>query len=1056
MTGRAGYLRTPAISGDTLYFACEDDLWSVPADGGRAHRLTAGPGEARRPRISPDGTEIAFVGTDDGPAEVYVMPAEGGRPRRLTYQAGRCVTVGWHPHTGEVLYATDAEQPSGFGARLFSVPPAGGPARPLRLGPADTIAFGDGGVVVGRNTADPARWKRYRGGGTGELWYAEQEAGPFTRLVALPGNVADPCWAGGRVHFISDHEGIGNVYSCLPDGTDLRRHTGHHDHYARGLTTDGTRLVYTAGARLHLLDALGARPVEVDLGGAAPQRGRRFAPAGEYLDGARLSPDGTRLAVTARGKAFTFEHWSGPVRGHGSADGVRYRLLRWLAGGRQLVAVAADESPDERIVLMAAEGGEDTSVLVSGGVGHITELAASPVSGLVAFATSRQRVWLVDTADVLPRPRLLDASKHERIEDLAWSPDGRWLAYTFPESPRTSSIKLADTASGRTHRVTEPVVRDARPAFDPSGRYLYFLGQRDLTPELDQVQFDVGFPFGSRPYLITLRAGEESPFEARTAVPGAALPATGGDGRVEVDLDGISRRVAAFPVPEGRYSDIAALPGRVLLLSVPLAAPDPAHPDAGAEGTVTLVDLRSGRVTAGCLGPVDELHVRGDVVLHRTDSRLRVLRADAAGDPPDGEEPGPATGWVDLGRVKVPFDPSAEWRQMFREAWQLQREGYWDAGMSGLDWDAVYDRYAPLAELVSCRAELSDLIWELHGELGTSHAFERGGEYRAGPDEAQGFLGVDWDTSADGSQWRIARILRGDAWNPKAGSPCARLGADIRAGDAVVAVNGRRVGPAGPGELLVGQADREVELTLRRAGAAEHRVVVRACAGEARARYLDWAEGNRAYVRAVSGERLGYLHVPDMTRAGYADFVRGFLTELDRDGLIVDVRFNTGGHVSPLLLDRLARRRTGTEHGRWSGPAPYPTESPRGPMATLLNEHTGSDGEIFAHVFRALGLGPLIGRRSWGGVIATWPRHRLVDGTVTTQPEFRYRFGDAGGSLENHGVEPDLAVVPAPDRLLPGEDDQLAAAVAHLLAELGSPSDELPAPRAALLLPQVP
>jgi tricorn protease len=1051
-----GYLRFPTIHLDTVVFACEDDLWSVPARGGAARRLTAGVSEAGRPRLSPDGELVAFVGADDGPTEMYVLPLAGGPARRLTFQAARCVPVGWRPGSRDIVYASTAGQPAGFGARLFTVPADGGPPRPLPLGPADTVAYApDGRVVVGRNTADPARWKRYRGGCAGELWIGAGEDGPFDPLLALPGNVAAPCWVGDRIYFVSDHEDMGNVYSCGPDGADLRRHSDHRDFYARNLTADGQRLVYHAGGELHLLDpdAGRSRPVRVDLASTRTQRGRRFVTAANHVESAALSPDGTTLAVVSRGHAFTLAHWSGPVRRHGRVEGARYRLVQWLAEGRQLVAVAADERPEERLVLLSAEGGEPESELAVGDPGYVTELLASPATSLVAFTNNRQQLWTVDTADPAATPRLLDDSPHERIEDLAWSPDGRWLAYTYPDTPRTTAIKLAEPATGRTHRVTEPVLRDARPAFDPDGRYLYFLGQRDLVPEHDQVQFSLGFPFGTRPYLVTLRDSEPSPFTPYPQVPGrdpvkapVDRPPT-----VEVDLAGIERRAVALPVPEGRYSTITGLSGKVLLLSVPIAAPPPGQSEPCPEGTVTRVDLTTGEVSEDYLTPVDELSAdpTGAVLLYRCDCRLRVLKADGADDLTDGA-PGPASGWVDLERVRFPVHPAAEWRQMFREAWRLQRECFWDAGMSGVDWPAMYRRYAPLADLVASRAELSDLLWELQGELGTSHAYERGGEYREVTQHSQGFLGVDWaaETTPDGTvRWSIGRALRGDPWDPDATSPCNRLGADIRPGDVVVALNGQPVGPAGPDELLVGQARREVELTLLRDGSAPRRVTVRAVEGESRARYRDWVDRNRATVRALSDGRLGYLHVPNMGRTGYAEFVRGFLAELDCEGLIVDVRFNGGGNISPLLLDRLARRRSGAEHGRWSGAAPYPAESPAGPMAVLVNEHTGSDGEIFGHVFRELGLGVLIGRRTWGGVIATWPRHSLVDGTVTTQPEFRYHFPQVEGRLENHGVVPDLEVDNPPHHRCQDSDRQVAAAVGHLLAELGGAAT-VPAARA--------
>jgi tricorn protease len=592
--------------------------------------------------------------------------------------------------------------------------------------------------------------------------------------------------------------------------------------------------------------------------------------------------------------------------------------------------------------------------------------------------------------------------------------------------------------------------------FDPRGRYLYFLSQRDLTPEPDQVQFDIGFPFGARPYLAVLGAGEPAPFRGPNLPPGAEPDEEGSDDggpdetpRVGIDFDGIGRRIVPLPVAEGRFAGIAALPSRVLLLTVPLAAPDPKRPEAEPEGSVVSVDLATGEVTDDYLGPVDEICVNrdNDVLLYRWNERLRVLSAsvdqDTASDYLYRSAPANRqSGWIDLDRVMVSLDPAAEWRQMFREAWRLQRESFWNADMAGVDWDAVYERYLPLAESVSCRSELSDLLWELQGELATSHAYERGGDYRRPDEHKQGFLGVDWDVvgplGGGLPRWRIGRILRGDPWSAEATSPCLHPGVDVRPGDAVVAVNGQPVGPLGPGELLIGQAGRDVELTLLRDGAPTHRAVVRALGTEASVRYRDWVERQRDYVHTASRGRLGYIHVPDMFSRGYVEFVRGFLAELDREGLVVDVRFNGGGHVSPLLLDRLARKRAGAEHGRWSGAVPYPAEAPQGPMAALVNEHTGSDGEIFSHLFRTRGFGPLIGARTWGGVIATWPRHQLVDGTVTTQPEFRYFFHGIDDELENRGVEPDIEVEASlADGADGGRDVQLEVAVQHLLDSLG-------------------
>ncbi|WP_103500987.1 S41 family peptidase, partial [Streptomyces sp. SM14] len=1067
-----GYLHHPTIAGELVVFVCEDDLWTVPAEGGAARRLTAGTTPCAAPRLSPDGRLVAFTGKPEGAPEICVFSvADGGPVRPLTTQAAtRCTPSGWHPDTGEVLYASTAGQPAAFGERIFAVHPDGGPPRLVEAGAAVTLAHGpDGAVLVGRSLTDPARRKRYRGGAAGELWVDPDGRGDFRRLRPDADNPADPCWAGGRVYFLSDHDGTGNLYSCLPDGSGLTRHTSHRGLYARGLTGDGRRLVYHRGARLRLFDpATGEdRPIEVELVPSGVQHERRLLTAADQLDAARLSPEGDRLAVAARGKAFTLAPWHGPVRRHGAADGVRYRLLRWLADGRRLVAVAGDEQPGERLALLPAAGGEEVARVPLEELGCVTALEAAPTGGLVAFATNRQQLWTVDTDASDPSPRLVDSGPHGRIDDLAWSPDGRWLAYAYPETLRTTAVRIAEAATGEVHRITVPVLRDSLPVFDPLGRYLYFVGQRDLVPEHDQVQFDIGFPFGARPYAVLLTADAPVPFtgvpvpprespgpdsdSGPDSEPGSGPDSDRGpdpDGTVRIDFAGIERRVVPLPMPQGRYAALAALPDAVLLLGVPLLPP---HPDAQAaepEGQVTLVDLATGETVENYLDPVDEIGTdpTGTTLLYRHNHRLRVVPAGAPRASLEDFDnhlapPGRETGWVDLDRVTVHLRPAAEWRQMFREAWRLQREGFWRADMDGTDWHAVHDRYRPLLDRVATRAELSDLLWELHGELDTSHAYERGGDYGGPSGGDQGFLGVDWEATPGGpGRWRIARVLRGTPWDLTTGSPCDRPGVDIRPGDEIAAVDGRAVGPLGPGELLAGLAGQEVELTVRRPDAPPRRVVVRASGSEERTRYLDWVAEGRRLVEEMSGGRLAYLHVPDMYRTGYADFVRQFLAGVDSEGLVVDIRYNGGGQVSTMLLDRLSRRRAGAEHSRWSGQVPYPLEAPRGPMVALLNEQTGSDGEIFCHTFRQQGLGPLVGTRTWGGTVGTWPRHQLVDDTVTTQPEFCYHLSGVGAGLENRGVEPDVAVEIAPSGPVAGTDRQLEEAVRGLLVTLGQRS----------------
>ena len=427
----------------------------------------------------------------------------------------------------------------------------------------------------------------------------------------------------------------------------------------------------------------------------------------------------------------------------------------------------------------------------------------------------------------------------------------------------------------------------------------------------------------------------------------------------------------------------------------------------------------------------------GTTLVIREGKRLRAVPANRkleASDPAvQSDAPSRKSGWIDLGRVRVSVDPRSEWRQMLREVWRLQRDHFWTPDMSGIDWNAVFERYAPLLDRVATRGELSDLIWEMQGELGTSHAYEMGGDHRKPPSIALGHLAADLKLADDGASYEIVRIVAGDPWEAGADSPLNAVGVEAQVGDRIVAVNGLPVSQALPPQaLLVHQAGAKVELTLapKEKGAAPRTVLINALTDEVPARYREWVERNREWVHAQSGGRIGYFHLPDMQSHGFAEFHRYFSTECDHDALIVDLRYNRGGHVSQLLLEKIARRRSGYAVARWMRPSPYPGEAVAGPVVALTNEHAGSDGDIFSHNFKLMGLGPLVGTRTWGGVVGIWPRHQLVDGSETTQPEFSFWFNDVGFGVENYGTDPQIEVDNAPQDAAAGHDRQLETALA--------------------------
>jgi tricorn protease len=597
--------------------------------------------------------------------------------------------------------------------------------------------------------------------------------------------------------------------------------------------------------------------------------------------------------------------------------------------------------------------------------------------------------------------------------------------------------------SGETTQVTNPTLRDRSPAFDPEGKYLYFIGQRDYDPVYDELHFDLGFPKGSRPFAITLRKDLPNPFIPRPKAPesqevAALKKAEAEEGppaprRIEIDLDGMTDRVIGFPVKEARYGRIEGIKGKALFSSYPIIESYEFETQKQERLVDGVSDFSIGR--------------DGKTLLYQTGERLRVLKAGEKAPDKKDDKPSRENGWIDLGRVKVSIQPVAEWKQMFQEAWRLQREQFWTEDLSGIDWNAVHKLYEPLVDRITTRSEFSDLLWEVQGELGTSHAYEMGGEYRLGPNYRQGFLGVDWEFDSASGTYRVAHIAHGDVWDPDATSPLRGPGLNLAEGDLVLAINGQPLGSdVTPAMRLVNQAGNEVVLTVRSNDGEPRTVTVKALADERPARYRDWVEANRRKVHEVTGGRVGYIHVPDMGPDGYAEFHRGFLVEFDRDALIIDVRVNGGGHVSGLLLEKLARKRVGYDFPRWAAPKPYPDESPAGPMVALTNELAGSDGDIFSHTFKMMKLGPLVGKRTWGGVIGIWPRHRLVDGTVTTQPEFSFFFDDVGWRVENYGTDPDIEIDNAPQDYVRGLDPQLDRAIQAALEELSKRPPHRPRP----------
>lgn len=1046
----SGYYRYPTIYQDKIIFIAEDDMWQVDAEGGVARRLSANLGAVSTPLFSPDGQWVAFVGQDEGHPEVYVMPATGGPARRLTFNGSTNVVVAWHDR--KIIFASNSGQPFLGQFVLYQIDVAGGDAEPVPIGPARAISYGPKGVVIGRNVGDPARWKRYRGGRAGVLWIDREGDGNFEKFLQLDGNLAAPMWIDARIYFVSDHEGIANLYSCRPDESDLQKHTDHTDFFVRNATTDGKRIVYHCGADIYVFDLQTGKSKVVAIEYHSPhvQRNRKFVDAARYLESYRLSFDGSRLALTSRGKSFTMGNWEGAVVQNGVRNGVRYKLTSWLKDGQHVVT-ASDRSGESRLEVHPVSLDEPVRSFDDLDIGIPYDLKVSPVNDEVILVNHRHELLHIDVQRNTMTQ--VEQSEYGPIQGFDWSADGRWVAYAFSPNRTQSVIKIYGVGTGQIEQVTEPMLTDYKPVFDPEGKYLYFLSDRILNPVYDRVYFDLNFPRATRPYLITLQKETRSPFvpepkgfEYDNHKNGAKRDKNDQEELkpIHIDFEGIQNRVVPFPVDEDVYIDIAAVKNKVFYTTYPVEGALNRNIFSNVPSTKStlkmydLKDLEESTFLANISS--FELSADGMAIACRIGNKLRVLKTqfNPKESPSADSKPGRKSGWIDLSRLKVSIDPIPEWQQMFREVWRLQREFFWDENMSKVDWEKVYERYFPLIERVGTRGELSDLIWELQGELGTSHAYEIGGDYRPTPRYKIGFLGANVSFDAKQDAYRIDEIVSGDPWDDRNSPPLLRPGLNIEVGMFITAVNGIPVdADTSPNQLLVNQVDQEVQLTITDASGQEGRdVTVKTVATETPLRYRDWVEENRRYVHDQSEGKIGYVHIPNMGPLGYSEFHRYFLPETEYDGVIVDVRFNGGGHVSSLLLEKLARKRTGYYKTRWMGVRPKPGESVAGPIVALTNENAGSDGDIFSHLFKLMKLGKLIGKRTWGGVVGIWPRNWLADGSVVTQPEFSNWFVDVGWGVENYGTDPDIEVDIAPQDYARNQDPQLDKAIEVALEEL--------------------
>ncbi len=1023
-------MRFPDIAGNTIAFVYGEDIWSVSADGGVAARLTMHDGQERYPRFSPDGSMIAFTGEYDGNADVYVMNAHGGDITRVTYHPDYDRVVGWHPVKNKIVFISGRKH---FRyTRLYLVSPDGSGLEEMILHNVAHASFSGDGTMIAYNKVEREfrTWKRYRGGLAQEVHLYDLATNEERNLTNFDGTDRLPMWIGDTVYFSSDRDGVLNIHSVDPRSGTIEQITRHADYDVRRPSEGDGRIVYELGGTLWVLDVATkrTRQVPVEIKTDAPEaRPSRVDVAG-LIQGVEISPGGKRALVVARGEVFTVPKEHGPIRNLTQTSGSRDKDAVWSPDGTS-IAYLSDRGGEYEIYVVDAEDGGNPRRITTNRDGYRHTLRWSPDGAKIAFTDQTLTLYFVDVET--KKVTKVDKAEYENMDvsldakdiyDFAWSPDSRYLAYSKMNADLVTQVYVHSLDGKETHCVSNGLFNDFHPVFSRDGKRLFFVSNRRFDPVFCDFEWEMVYKKSSGIYCLALGKDVEPLLPPRSDDEIAERPAEEKDEvSVRIDFDGIADRIEHLPLPPGNYRFLAA--GEKALFYLNRQDGDFNRFEFRLPETMSLYafdfEERSEKKV------IDEINsyalsADGLSIAYRQGPAVGIISSDAR------ETPGSP---LDLADLAMWLDPRAEWTQIFNEAWRMERDFYYDPGMHGLDWPAMREKYGRLMPYASCRQDVEFLVGELIGELNTSHTYVYGGDRRR---EAEpigvGMLGADYEVDSAANRYRIARILRVPDWTREILPPLVRPGLRVAEGNYLLQVNGRDV--TADREIYYwfqGLAGKQVTLLLadKPSGAGAWKVVVEPLAGEGTLRYLDWCERNREIVERESNGAIGYLHLPDTYTGSAREFPKYFLSQTRKQGIIVDGRFNGGGLDPFIFLERLTRPVTGYWTRRHSHDQTSPFFAVNAHFVCLTNREAGSGGDELPFEFQLLRLGPVIGTRSWGGLVGVSMFIGLVDGGGLTAPDYRIYDPNGAWVVENVGVVPEIEIDLDSSEVARGYDAQL-------------------------------
>jgi tricorn protease len=1060
-------LQRPTINKTHVAFSYAGDLWVVPREGGEARRLTSGIGLEFNPIFSPDGSRIAFSGEYDGNIDVFVMPATGGEPRRLTFHPGVDTVLGWTPDGKSVLFSSDRASYSRFN-KLFTISAEGGalPTElPLPMG--EQGAFSPDGsqlayVPFWNRRAVPnayIAWKRYRGGKASPIWIAALVDSRITKVPREDSNDTFPMWFENKLYFLSDRAGPVTLFSYDPASKQVKKELENTGYDLVSASVGPDAIVYEQFGSLHIFDPHSGKavPLNVRLTADFPDTRAHYEKVAKKITGASLSPNGARVAFEARGEILTVPAEKGDIRNLTRTPGAAERDPAWSPDGKT-IAYFSDESGEYMLHLHDAKGtGEARRIALGDAPNVYYNLVWSPDSKKIAYADNRLQLWLVDVT----------SGKSTRVDshnyfgggpgfDAAWSPDSRWLVYTKLMDNRLRAVFLHDASASTSHQVTD-AMSDARyPVFDKNGKYLYFTASTDIGPTTNGIDMSGMLrPVTRSVYLVVLDKSVPSPFspESDEEKDKPADKSKDGDKKedknkqvvTKIDLDKIGQRILALPLPGRNYSSLQAGKAGSLFLSERPTIPTPPTPGQPPMGNTTVqkFDLETRKAERVIDGVSSfELAANGDKMLYRQGEKWFIApvgggSAGRAGAGSGAGRPGGEAAALKLDDMEVHVDPRAEWRQMYREAWRLQRDFLYDPHYHGLDIAAAEKQYAVFLDGIAHRADLNYLFNEMLGNMTLGHTYVQGGDAPEAKQVRGGLLGADF--AIEGGRYRFTHVYSGENWNPQLRAPLTQPGVNVQEGEYLLAVNGKDLrAPDNVYRLFEATAGKAVTIKVGPTpdGKGAREVTVVPVDTERALRNLAWVEGNRRKVDALTEGKVAYVYLPDTAFGGYTNFNRYFFAQVDKQAAVIDERFNGGGLAADYIIEYLRRPLLNYWTARSGKVYSTPGGAIFGPKVMIINEFAGSGGDAMPWYFRKASVGKLVGTRTWGGLVGIGGYPPLLDGGGVTAPNFAFFSPDGTWDVENHGVAPDVEVDLDPYAVRAGRDPQLEKSVALVLEEL--------------------